>query len=166
MLLKDLIFFPNIFLKNFSNLSLGCTERSSRRSSDRVRRGKIDHEASQVTDVNNYKYAAYALVLFSWTIYIIETAVLSPSFYFSRGHRIFVATWNVAGKSPPSYLNLEDWLQTSPPADIYVLGYAQLIKNFVFLTHLFELCERKYNRRSLIHPFGIQVSRDCSFKCW
>ncbi|KDO68669.1 hypothetical protein CISIN_1g039092mg, partial [Citrus sinensis] len=97
-------------------------ERSSRRSSDRVRRGKIDHEASQVTDVNNYKYAAYALVLFSWTIYIIETAVLSPSFYFSRGHRIFVATWNVAGKSPPSYLNLEDWLQTSPPADIYVLG--------------------------------------------
>lgn len=99
---------------------------------DRVRRGKIDHEASQVTDVNNYKYAAYALVLFSWTIYIIETAVLSPSFYFSRGHRIFVATWNVAGKSPPSYLNLEDWLQTSPPADIYVLGYAQLIKTFFF----------------------------------
>lgn len=37
--------------------------------------------------------------------------------------RIFVATWNVAGKSPPSYLSLEDWLHTSPPADIYVLGY-------------------------------------------
>ncbi|XLU62744.1 hypothetical protein S245_021953, partial [Arachis hypogaea] len=36
--------------------------------------------------------------------------------------RIFVATWNVAGKSPPSYLNFEDWLHTSPPADIYVLG--------------------------------------------
>ncbi|XLU21052.1 hypothetical protein S245_057118, partial [Arachis hypogaea] len=36
--------------------------------------------------------------------------------------RIFVATWNVAGKSPPSYLNLEDCLHTSPPADIYVLG--------------------------------------------
>lgn len=67
LLLKDLIFFPNISFKNFSNLSLGCTERSSRRSSDRVPRGKIDHEASQVTDVNNYKYAAYALVLFSWT---------------------------------------------------------------------------------------------------
>ncbi|KAL9435931.1 hypothetical protein AB3S75_022072 [Citrus x aurantiifolia] len=71
------------------------TERSSRRSSDRVRRGKIDHEASQVTDVNNYK--------------------------------IFVATWNVAGKSPPSYLNLEDWLQTSPPADIYVLGFQEIV---------------------------------------
>ena len=37
--------------------------------------------------------------------------------------RIFVATWNVGGKSPPSNLNLEDWLRASPLADIYVLGY-------------------------------------------
>lgn len=44
-------------------------------------------------------------------------------FLFPFWRRIFVATWNVAGKSPPSCLNLEDWLHTSPPADIYVLGY-------------------------------------------
>ncbi|KAA8543272.1 hypothetical protein F0562_021233 [Nyssa sinensis] len=71
------------------------TERSNKRNSDRVRRHKIDLEASQVTDVHNYK--------------------------------IFVATWNVAGKSPPSYLNLEDWLHTSPPADIYVLGFQEIV---------------------------------------
>ncbi|KAJ0110447.1 hypothetical protein Patl1_03326 [Pistacia atlantica] len=71
------------------------TERSSRRNSDRVRRGKIDIDASQLTDVHNY--------------------------------RIFVATWNVAGKSPPSYLSLEDWLHTSPPADIYVLGFQEIV---------------------------------------
>ncbi|RYQ95446.1 hypothetical protein Ahy_B08g090738 [Arachis hypogaea] len=41
--------------------------------------------------------------------------------------RIFVAIWNVAGKSPPSYLNLEDWLHTSPPADIYVLGFQEIV---------------------------------------
>ncbi|GAB4841614.1 hypothetical protein Ancab_022328 [Ancistrocladus abbreviatus] len=61
-----------------------------RRSSDHLQRGKIDLDASQVTDVHNY--------------------------------RVFVATWNVAGISPPSHLTLEDWLHTSPPADIYVLG--------------------------------------------
>lgn len=71
------------------------TERSSKRSSDRVRRSKIDLDSAQVTDVNNY--------------------------------RIFVATWNVAGKSPPSHLNLEDWLHTSPPADIYVLGFQEIV---------------------------------------
>lgn len=44
-----------------------------------------------------------------------------------NNYRIFVATWNVAGKSPPSNLNLEDWLHTSPPADIYVLGFQEIV---------------------------------------
>ncbi|KAK8554791.1 hypothetical protein V6N13_093764 [Hibiscus sabdariffa] len=48
-------------------------------------------------------------------------------FFVPCWHRIFVATWNVAGKSPPSYLNLEDWLPTSPPADIYVLGFQEIV---------------------------------------
>ncbi|XP_011032787.1 PREDICTED: type I inositol 1,4,5-trisphosphate 5-phosphatase CVP2-like [Populus euphratica] len=71
------------------------TEISYRGHSGGVQRGKIDLDAAQVTDVNNY--------------------------------RIFVATWNVAGKSPPSHLNLEDWLHTSPPADIYVLGFQEIV---------------------------------------
>ncbi|XP_022769534.1 type I inositol polyphosphate 5-phosphatase 4-like [Durio zibethinus] len=49
------------------------------------------------------------------------------AFCFQMGRRIFVATWNVAGKSPPSYLNLEDWLHTSLPADIYVLGFQEIV---------------------------------------
>ncbi|KAL3626076.1 Type I inositol polyphosphate 5-phosphatase 4 [Castilleja foliolosa] len=44
-----------------------------------------------------------------------------------QNYRIFVATWNVAGKSPPSYLNLEEWLNTSPPAGIYVLGFQEIV---------------------------------------
>ncbi|KAG2697058.1 hypothetical protein I3843_07G087800 [Carya illinoinensis] len=70
-------------------------ERSNKRNSDRVRRGKIDIDASQATDVHNYS--------------------------------LFVATWNVAGKCPPSNLSLEDWLHTSPPADIYVLGFQEIV---------------------------------------
>ncbi|KAI7750258.1 hypothetical protein M8C21_015967 [Ambrosia artemisiifolia] len=42
-------------------------------------------------------------------------------------YRIFVATWNVAGKSPTGSLNLEDWLHTPPPADIYVLGFQEIV---------------------------------------
>ncbi|QHO52531.1 Type IV inositol polyphosphate 5-phosphatase [Arachis hypogaea] len=44
-----------------------------------------------------------------------------------HNYRIFVATWNVAGKSPPDYLSLEDWLHSSPPADIYVLGFQEIV---------------------------------------
>ncbi|KAL3827981.1 hypothetical protein ACJIZ3_016783 [Penstemon smallii] len=71
------------------------TEKSNRRNSDRYRGSKIDLDASQITDVDNY--------------------------------RIFVATWNVAGKSPPNHLNLEEWLHTSPPADVYVLGFQEIV---------------------------------------
>ncbi|KAD3068610.1 hypothetical protein E3N88_36490 [Mikania micrantha] len=42
-------------------------------------------------------------------------------------YRIIVATWNVAGKSPTGSLNLKDWLHTSPPADIYVLGFQEIV---------------------------------------
>ncbi|KAL3531318.1 hypothetical protein ACH5RR_010640 [Cinchona calisaya] len=85
----------NFSESNACTIKKSKTEKSSKRSSDRIRRGKIDLDASQVTDVQNY--------------------------------RMFVATWNVAGKSPPNYLNLEDWLHTSPPADIYVLGFQEIV---------------------------------------
>lgn len=85
---------------NNSSRSEACTMEKTRterfrRHSEAVPRSKIDLDASQVTDVQNY--------------------------------RIFVATWNVGGKSPPSYLSLEDWLHTSPPADIYVLGFQEIV---------------------------------------
>ncbi|KAJ6831526.1 putative type IV inositol polyphosphate 5-phosphatase 7 isoform X3 [Iris pallida] len=44
-----------------------------------------------------------------------------------QDYSVFVATWNVGGKSPPSYLNLEEWLHASPPADIYVLGFQEIV---------------------------------------
>ncbi|GJV76278.1 type I inositol polyphosphate 5-phosphatase 4 [Tanacetum coccineum] len=71
------------------------SERSSNKNGSRRSRSKIDLDAAQVRDIDNY--------------------------------RIFVATWNVAGQSPTSNLNLEDWLHTSPPADIYVLGFQEIV---------------------------------------
>ncbi|OEL36309.1 Type IV inositol polyphosphate 5-phosphatase 7 [Dichanthelium oligosanthes] len=44
-----------------------------------------------------------------------------------QNYRIFASTWNVGGKSPPRGLNLDDWLHSSPPADIYVLGFQEIV---------------------------------------
>ncbi|XAR68982.1 hypothetical protein NMG60_11000412 [Bertholletia excelsa] len=41
--------------------------------------------------------------------------------------RMFVGTWNVGGKSPHEGLNLRDWLRTPAPADIYVLGFQEIV---------------------------------------
>lgn len=40
---------------------------------------------------------------------------------------VFVATWNVGGKSPHSGLNLDDFLQVRDESDIYVLGFQEIV---------------------------------------
>lgn len=51
----------------------------------------------------------------------------SPQANDVNNYRIFVATWNVAGKSPPNHLSLDDWLPSSTPADVYVLGFQEIV---------------------------------------
>ncbi|KAG8383493.1 hypothetical protein BUALT_Bualt04G0019000 [Buddleja alternifolia] len=41
--------------------------------------------------------------------------------------RVFVATWNVGGHAPNHALNLEDFLQVEGSADIYVLGFQEIV---------------------------------------
>ncbi|CAI9767004.1 unnamed protein product [Fraxinus pennsylvanica] len=41
--------------------------------------------------------------------------------------RVFVATWNVGGKSPDHGLNLQDFLQVEGSSDIYVLGFQEIV---------------------------------------
>ncbi|XP_017977653.1 PREDICTED: type I inositol polyphosphate 5-phosphatase 8 [Theobroma cacao] len=45
----------------------------------------------------------------------------------SHNLRMFVGTWNVGGKSPHEGLNLRDWLRSPAPADIYVLGFQEIV---------------------------------------
>ena len=44
-------------------------------------------------------------------------------FTFSLSLRVFVATWNVGGRTPNNDLNLEDFLLVEGTADIYICGY-------------------------------------------
>ncbi|KAK1361565.1 type IV inositol polyphosphate 5-phosphatase 3-like [Heracleum sosnowskyi] len=41
--------------------------------------------------------------------------------------KIHAGTWNVAGKLPPDHLEIEDWLNISDPADMYVIGFQEII---------------------------------------
>ncbi|XP_049934455.1 type I inositol polyphosphate 5-phosphatase 8-like isoform X1 [Nymphaea colorata] len=41
--------------------------------------------------------------------------------------RMFVGTWNVGGNPPHGGLNLRDWLEAQFPADIYVLGFQEIV---------------------------------------
>ncbi|XP_017247563.1 type IV inositol polyphosphate 5-phosphatase 3 isoform X2 [Daucus carota subsp. sativus] len=41
--------------------------------------------------------------------------------------KIRAGTWNVGGKLPPDHLEIEDWLNISDPADMYVIGFQEII---------------------------------------
>ncbi|KAL9451104.1 hypothetical protein AB3S75_012787 [Citrus x aurantiifolia] len=44
-----------------------------------------------------------------------------------QSFRVFVATWNVGGKTPHSGLNLDDFLQVDGQSDIYILGFQEIV---------------------------------------
>ncbi|KAL8233396.1 hypothetical protein R6Q59_019496 [Mikania micrantha] len=41
--------------------------------------------------------------------------------------KVSVNTWNVGGKLPPEDLDIEDWIDVDNPADIYVIGFQEII---------------------------------------
>ncbi|KAH7445503.1 hypothetical protein KP509_01G012000 [Ceratopteris richardii] len=41
--------------------------------------------------------------------------------------RIAVCTWNVAGRVPPPNLDIDDWVDMGEPADIYVIGFQEVV---------------------------------------
>nr|XP_043614719.1 type IV inositol polyphosphate 5-phosphatase 3-like [Erigeron canadensis] len=41
--------------------------------------------------------------------------------------KVSVNTWNVGGKIPPEDLNIEDWIDVDNPADVYVIGFQEVI---------------------------------------
>ncbi|PPS05904.1 hypothetical protein GOBAR_AA14750 [Gossypium barbadense] len=45
----------------------------------------------------------------------------------SKEIRICVGTWNVGGKFPPDDLDIDDWIDIHEPADIYVLGFQEIV---------------------------------------
>ena len=79
-------------------------------------------------------------------------------------HRVFAATWNVAGKTPDRGLNLNDFLPSDDYSDIYVLGYAQNYKHqriaLLLLSYQIEISYFQclytmhiLNHHSLLHVF-------------
>jgi hypothetical protein len=45
----------------------------------------------------------------------------------TEAFRVFVATWNVGGKTPTMDLNLNDFLPENDHSDIYVLGFQEIV---------------------------------------
>uniref|UniRef100_A0A0E0L517 Inositol polyphosphate-related phosphatase domain-containing protein n=1 Tax=Oryza punctata TaxID=4537 RepID=A0A0E0L517_ORYPU len=56
-----------------------------------------------------------------------KSETLRAQYIDIRELRICVGTWNLAGKFPPRDLDIQDWLDKEEQADIYVLGFQEIV---------------------------------------
>ncbi|KAF0924286.1 hypothetical protein E2562_009988 [Oryza meyeriana var. granulata] len=56
-----------------------------------------------------------------------KSETLRAQYIDIREIRICVGTWNVGGKFPPSDLDIQEWLDKEEQADIYVLGFQEVV---------------------------------------
>uniref|UniRef100_A0A804NEA1 Inositol polyphosphate-related phosphatase domain-containing protein n=1 Tax=Zea mays TaxID=4577 RepID=A0A804NEA1_MAIZE len=56
-----------------------------------------------------------------------KSETLRAQYIDVRELRICAGTWNVAGRLPPNDLDIQEWLDMEEPADIYVLGFQEIV---------------------------------------
>ncbi|XP_022682765.1 type IV inositol polyphosphate 5-phosphatase 3 isoform X1 [Setaria italica] len=56
-----------------------------------------------------------------------KSETLRAQYIDVRELRICTGTWNVAGRVPPDDLDIQEWLDMEEPADIYVLGFQEIV---------------------------------------
>ncbi|KAK9667886.1 hypothetical protein RND81_13G018200 [Saponaria officinalis] len=52
---------------------------------------------------------------------------LRAQYINTKDVRVTVASWNVAGRHPTECLEIDDWLSIQDPADIYIIGFQEVV---------------------------------------
>ncbi|KAG2238924.1 hypothetical protein Bca4012_023709 [Brassica carinata] len=56
-----------------------------------------------------------------------KSETLRAQYINTKDIKVTVATWNVAGKCPSDDLDIDDWLTTDNPSDIYIIGFQEVV---------------------------------------
>lgn len=56
-----------------------------------------------------------------------KSETLRVQYINTKDVRLMVGTWNVAGRPPPEDLKIDEWLCLKEPADMYILGFQEVV---------------------------------------
>ncbi|KAG5089744.1 hypothetical protein AAZX31_01G186700 [Glycine max] len=56
-----------------------------------------------------------------------KSETLRAQYINTKEMRVTIGTWNVAGRHPCEDLEIDDWLCTEDPADIYIIGFQEVV---------------------------------------
>ncbi|KAG8059411.1 hypothetical protein GUJ93_ZPchr0002g26521 [Zizania palustris] len=129
---KKKSFMSTIFRKKGRSGSTGCSEKKllSRRDIVFDLEDRCDERSTELMDASPAVRKSFSDRHCTTKIESLTLSCLdSPNRqnFDTREYRVFVGTWNVAGKPPNSSLNLEDFLQIEGLPDIYVLGFQEIV---------------------------------------
>ncbi|XP_012443463.1 type I inositol polyphosphate 5-phosphatase 8 isoform X1 [Gossypium raimondii] len=113
--------WPRVVVRKWLNIPTGADEFHS----DYDIHGKVDERRKSCSDEDHYVFVPEDFSE-GW-LFEAAGGIKPPPVTDSLNLRMFVGTWNVGGKSPHHGLNLSDWLRSPAPADIYVLGFQEIV---------------------------------------
>ncbi|KAK8650291.1 hypothetical protein V6N13_139936 [Hibiscus sabdariffa] len=56
-----------------------------------------------------------------------KSETLRAQYMNTKDVRVTISTWNVAGRLPYEDLEIDDWLCTKDPADVYIIGFQEVV---------------------------------------
>jgi hypothetical protein len=56
-----------------------------------------------------------------------KSETLRVQYINKKDVRVTISTWNVAGRSPDEDIEIDDWLCSQEPADMYILGFQEVV---------------------------------------
>ncbi|XWS43687.1 hypothetical protein CRYUN_Cryun16bG0124800 [Craigia yunnanensis] len=120
--------WPKVIVRKWLNIPSGADEFHS----DYAINGKTDERRKSCSDEDFYvivpeDFSEGWLMEAAGGIKPSKIMPETPPITESLNLRMLVGTWNVGGKSPHESLNLRDWLRSPAPADIYVLGFQEIV---------------------------------------
>ncbi|CAH9101609.1 unnamed protein product [Cuscuta europaea] len=124
------LFWPRVVVRKLLNISGKGSDYSADAESDSD--SDADQDACKLPGESQLKDAIEGDVEIDGNETVIrirrrKSETFRAQYINKKEIRVCTGTWNVGGKVPPDDLDLDGWLDIDKPADIYVLGFQEVI---------------------------------------
>ncbi|KAJ8537958.1 hypothetical protein K7X08_014498 [Anisodus acutangulus] len=120
------LFWPRVMMRKWLHISAKDSDYSADPDSDSATGSDSDEEFCE-TRLNDEKEGQVGIDDALPRIRRRKSETFRQQYISTKEIRVCVGTWNVAGKFPSEDLELDSWLDVNEPADIYVIGFQEVI---------------------------------------
>ncbi|XP_059279949.1 type IV inositol polyphosphate 5-phosphatase 3 isoform X2 [Lycium ferocissimum] len=124
------LFWPRVVMRKWLNISAKDSDYSADPDSDSNSGSDSDQEFCEWPRQSQLKDEKEGPVGIDDALPRIrrrKSETFRQQYINTKDIRVCVGTWNVAGKFPTEDLELDSWLDVNEPADIYVIGFQEVI---------------------------------------